>query len=262
VASRRNYMSTLNETYQQAQIHSTWSSIYRSAQLSEFNDAVIRGLLPLLSLTPNSRVLDAGCGTGAHTERFVKRGFICTGVDISDHAISAASARIPDARFLSAPLENLPLSSDSFDCVHCRGVLMHIPEWNAAVAELCRVLKRNGKIVILDGNKNALETWLVRAARLIRRSNSRLVKTDSGLEFWSQHQGKPFLVRYFSVRQLVEALKAHGIRIERIMAFELFDVGRFPAALRPILSQINQLWFKARMPAAWSHGVAIMGSKI
>ena len=255
-------MSTLNETYQQAHIHSTWSSIYRSAQLSEFNDAVIAGLLPLLSLTPNSRVLDAGCGTGVHTERFVRRGFKCTGVDISDHAISAASARIPHAQFLSAPLENLPLSSNSFDCVHCRGVLMHIPEWNAAVAELCRVLKKNGKLVILDGNKNALETWLVRAIRLVRRSNSRLIKTDAGLEFWSQHQGKPFLVRYFSVSELVEAVKTHGIRIERIISFELFDIGRFPAALRPLVSRVNQIWFQARMPAAFSHGVAIIGTKM
>ncbi len=139
---------------------------------------------------------------------------------------------------------------------------MHIPEWNAAVAELCRVLKTNGKIVILDGNKNALETWLVRAIRLVRRSNSRLVKTDAGLEFWSQQLGKPFLVRYFSVSQLVEALKAHGIRIERIMAFELFDVGRFPAALRPLVNRVNQIWFQARMPAACSHGVAIIGTKM
>jgi len=252
----------LNETYQQVHIHSAWSSTYRTTQLSEFNDTVMADLLSLLSLKPGSRVLDAGCGTGAHTERFVAHGFTCTGVDISDHAISLASAGVPDATFLSAPLEDLPFPPESFDCVHSRGVLMHIPNWRTAVGELCRVLKKNGKIVILDGNKNALETWLIRAARLVRRSNSKLVKTDAGLEFWSHQQDKPFLVRYFSVNQLVGLLKGHGIAIDRIIAFELFDLGRFPAALRPILSQINQLWFKARRPAALSHGVAIIGSKI
>ena len=219
-------------------------------------------LLSVLSLKPGSTVLDAGCGTGAHTARFAERGFSCTGVDISDHAICMASAKVPDAKFLSAPLEALPFSSESFDCVHSRGVLMHIPDWQAAVAELCRVLKKNGKIAILDGNKNALETWLIRAVRLLRRGNSKLVKSDGGLEFWSDQKGKPFLVRYFSIRQLVDALKANGIAIDRIMAFELFDIGRFPAAVRPIAGRLNQLWFKARMPAAFSHGVAIIGSKI
>ena len=252
----------LNETYQQEHIHSAWSSTYRTTQLSEFNDTVMADLLSLLSLKPGSRVLDAGCGTGAHTQRFAAHGFTCTGVDISDHAISLASTKVPDAKFLSAPLEDLPFPPESFDCVHSRGVLMHIPDWRTAVGELCRVLKKNGKIVILDGNKNALETWLIRAARLVRRSNSKLVKTDAGLEFWSEQKGKPFLVRYFSLSQLVDALKANGIAVRRIMAFELFDIGRFPAALRPIADRLNQLWFKARMPAVFSHGVAIIGSKI
>jgi len=252
---------TLHETYQQVHIHSGWSSIYRSTQLSEFNDTVMTELVSVLSLKPGSTVLDAGCGTGAHTARFAARGFSCTGVDISEHAISMASAKVPDAQFLSAPLEDLPFSSESFDCVHSRGVLMHIPDWRAAVAELCRVLKENGKIVILDGNKNAIETWLIRVVRLLRRGKSKLVKSDGGLEFWSEQKGKPFVVRYFSTSDLVDALKAHGIAIHRIIAFELFDIGRFPMALRPLISRLNQLWFKARMPAVFSHGVAIIGSK-
>jgi ubiquinone/menaquinone biosynthesis C-methylase UbiE len=255
-------MPLLNETYEQAHIHSTWTSIYRSPQVSEFNDAVMARLLSTLSLAPKGRVLDAGCGTGVHTERFVNRGFVCTGVDISDHAISVASARLPDVDFLSAPLEDLPFLSESFDCVHCRGVLMHIPEWRAAVRELCRVLKRNGRIAILDGNRSALETWLVRAIRLIRGGSSKLVKTDAGLEFWSQQQGTPFLVRYFSVHYLADALKAHGIKIDQVMAFELFDVGRFPVAFRSMANRLNYLWFKRRMPAILSHGVAIVGTKL
>lgn len=218
-------------------------------------------LLSLLSLKPGSRVLDAGCGTGAHTERFAARGFACTGVDISDHAISVASAKVPDAKFLSAPLEDLPFSPEAFDCVHSRGVLMHIPDWRAAVGELCRVLKKNGRIAILDGNKNAIETWLIRAVRLLRRGNSKLAKTDAGLEFWSQHGGKPLLVRYFSLSELFGALKSHGIAIDDVIAFELFDIGRFPAALRSTVSRLNKLWLKTRMPATLSHGVAIIGSK-
>lgn len=254
-------MPSLNETYQQVQIHSKWSSVYRSSQLSEFNDTVIDELLGLLSLESGSSVLDAGCGTGAHTERFVKRGFTCTGVDISDHAISVASAKVPATRFLSAPLEDLPFSSESFECVHCRGVLMHIPDWTAAISELCRVLKRNGKVVILDGNRNALETWLIRGIRLIRRGSSRVVKTDAGLEFWSHQEGKPFLVRYFSIDQLARTLRAHGIVINHIVAFELFDVGRFPPVFRPVVNRLNCRWFKGHMPASLSHGVAIIGTK-
>lgn len=260
-SAKKIIVSPLNETYQQKKIHATWTSVYRSAQSTDFNDAVMEELLPVLSLKPGSRVLDAGCGTGAHTARFVQHGFACTGIDISDHVISIASAMVPGARFLSAPLENVPLPANCFDCVHCRGVLMHIPEWQTALAELCRVLKTGGKIVILDGNKNALETWLVRAIRLFRHSSSKLVKTTAGLEFWSENEGKPFLVRYFSVDQLAKALEVHGIAIDRILPFELFDIARFPAALRPALNRLNHLWLTAHMAPQFSHGVAIVGTK-
>ena len=43
--------------------------------------------------------------------------------------------------FQQGSLEALPFGDRRFDLVHCRGVLMHIPDWQAALRELCRVIK-------------------------------------------------------------------------------------------------------------------------
>lgn len=91
-------------------------------------------------------LLDAGCGTGITLEHLQRFGTVL-GVDNELVALNFCRSR--DARKLTcAPLEALPYRDDSFDVVTCLDVIEHIEDDRQAVAELARVLRPGGLLVL------------------------------------------------------------------------------------------------------------------
>jgi ubiquinone/menaquinone biosynthesis C-methylase UbiE len=259
----------LKQTYEIKEIHESWEDVYRSNPFQDrLNEALLRRFLKLLRPPPGAQLLDAGCGVGYHTLAFARHGLRCTGVDISAGILEEAGRNAARAglngrvAFRNQPLERLDFPSGTFDVVHCRGVLMHIPEWEKALAELCRVLKPGGKIVLLEANTAALEARLVRLLRRLRKARSRVVATPGGLEFWSEKDGQPFVVRVADLTYLTGRLKRLGVRPLHRIATEFWDIYRFPAGVcRNAVIGFNRLWFALGLPAAWSMGNAVLGEK-
>jgi SAM-dependent methyltransferase len=106
--------------------------------------------LALLGEVAGLRVLDAGCGAGAHAAALVERGAAVTAVDASPAMVGLASQRLGiEAQVLQADLsEPLPFEAGSFDAVLCSLVLHYLPDWEPALRELRRVLVPDGRLVI------------------------------------------------------------------------------------------------------------------
>lgn len=259
----------LKGTYSQDELHNRWAAVYRGDPLQDtLNEAVAERILEDLDLPSGSRFLDAGCGTGEHTIRIAGHGYPCVGVDISENVLRRAAKKVAASglahrvSLVCHALEEIPFADASFDAVHCRGVLMHIPAWGRALANLCRVLKPGGRIVILENNHNSVEAALVMLVRRTQTRGSRLVRTDGGLEFWSEESGRPFLARIANVPALGRQLELHGVRVLKRMATEFWDVGRFPAGVaRRGVTRWNQFYFNWGLPAILSSGNAIIGEK-
>lgn len=259
----------LKETYAQDGVHDHWESVYRGNRTQNgLNDAMMDRILEQLGRTPGDLFLDAGCGTGEHAIRIAMRGYSCIGVDISENVLRRAARNVAangltsGVSFVCHALEELPFAKSTFDAVHCRGVLMHIPEWEKALANLCRVLKPGGRIVILENNHRSVEAALVSLVRRAQTRSSRVVKTEGGVEFWSEESGQPFVARVANIRVLGGRLEALGVRVLKRMATEFWDVGRFPAGIaRRGVVRWNQLYFSLRLPSVFSSGNAIFGEK-
>lgn len=100
-------------------------------------------------------VLDLGCGDGALAR--VRDRLIATpkwvGVDLRPEAVEAASARFPDARFMTASADELPLDDASIDVVVARVLFSSLPSARleeGVAAEVHRVLRPDGWLVWLD----------------------------------------------------------------------------------------------------------------
>lgn len=107
-----------------------------------------RSLLPEVS---GMDVLDAGCGIGHYTERFLDDGASVVGVDLSDEALEIARDRCGDrATFyrqdLTEPFDFA--SDDSFDLVFSNLVLDHVEDWEPVLEEFSRVLTPGGVAVV------------------------------------------------------------------------------------------------------------------
>lgn len=95
------------------------------------------------------RVLNAGCGEGAYCPWLESRPGV-TRIDNIDLDIPAGYAALhPDPRhhLQSGSLTALPYADASFDAALCTEVLEHIPDHEAAVAELARVMKPGGTLI-------------------------------------------------------------------------------------------------------------------
>jgi SAM-dependent methyltransferase len=96
------------------------------------------------------RILDAGCGSGPLFAALRDRGAIVTGFDASPGMIAQARRRLgDDADLRVAELGGpLPFPDAAFDDVIASLVLHYLEDWGPALAELRRVLKPGGRLIV------------------------------------------------------------------------------------------------------------------
>ena len=134
--------------YDLAAGYELWSQTYDAPlRLFPIEEPVVRGLLATL---PPGRVLDAACGTGRHSLWLAARGNEVVGVDASPAMLAKARAKIPQAQFQQGDLTALPLPDASVDAALCALALVHLPDLRPAMAELARVVRPGGRVVISD----------------------------------------------------------------------------------------------------------------
>ena len=118
-------------------------------------------------------VLEIGCGSGPGTKLVLKyfspARIVAT--DLDPRQINLAKTRIKDTRveFEAADATNLRFEDGFFDTVFDYGAIHHIPapEWKKCLEEICRVLKRRGKVFIYDVSIESFDTFIGMTTRLI-----------------------------------------------------------------------------------------------
>jgi SAM-dependent methyltransferase len=131
-----------------AELLTSFIAAYPAQPATAFWRAVEIGMLVERGL-PEGIGLDLGCGDGILTDILLRRtgSRNLVGVD-ADPLETQAAARFPFYRRLHAcPADRIPESDASFDFVLSNSVLEHIPDLEAAVAEVARLLRRNGRFL-------------------------------------------------------------------------------------------------------------------
>jgi malonyl-CoA O-methyltransferase len=135
------------------------------------------------------RILDAGCGTGRRLRQL--RG---VGIDLTFAMLAHAREPLPLA---AADVRALPFSSETFDVVYCRLVLGHLYEPSRAYAELARVCRPNGWVIVTDFHADAA-----------RAGHRRTFKGADGHSHEVEHY-------VHTPQQHVVAAESAGLRVER-----------------------------------------------
>jgi ubiquinone/menaquinone biosynthesis C-methylase UbiE len=97
------------------------------------------------------RVLDVGCGKGRFARVLAERYPLASmvGFDLAE----AMLRHVPEGVSACAgSMTALPFPSGAFDCAYATESLEHAVDIEAAVSELCRVVRPGGRIVIIDKN--------------------------------------------------------------------------------------------------------------
>jgi len=135
------------------------------------DEAHIPGCLDRFDLT-GRRVLEIGLGQGAGSEQIIRRGGDWRGLDLTEESCGRVKARM-QVRGLSSrgvvcgSARQIPLHDDQFDYVFSHVVLHHIVEIGDTQAEIARVLKLGGRLVMMVYARHSLNYWL--AIAVLRR---------------------------------------------------------------------------------------------
>lgn len=112
-------------------------------------------------IQPSETVLDIACGTGEFERLLLGKHpqQAILGVDISSEMLSVAREKLKDYAALTlcqGSVTAIPAADESFDVVVCANAFHYFEPPLAALAEMRRVLKPNGRVVILDWCKDFL----------------------------------------------------------------------------------------------------------
>jgi len=92
-------------------------------------------------------LLDVGCGSGGSSVLAKERGASVHGIDVAEGLLSYAIQRVPKGLFQVADIENLPYEDNMFDVIFAANSLQYSEDRIAALQELKRVCKPNGRII-------------------------------------------------------------------------------------------------------------------
>lgn len=123
----------------------------RQLQAERHDELVARARRLLAPLGGDERALDVGCGTGALAYALAPLVGEVVGIDASEELLGAAREHAPPGcTFVVGDAEALPFPYGDFDLVGCLRVLHHVRRPELVVAEVARVTRPGGRILLAD----------------------------------------------------------------------------------------------------------------
>ena len=182
------------------------------------------------------QLLDVGCGTGWFSQCAVQRGAYVTSLDIGLSLLQQTRAKA-DTDLVAADACALPFRTGMFDVVVSSECIEHTLDPRLAAAEICRVTRPGGLVLITVPNR--LWRFSATVAALLK------LRPYEGYEHW------------VGWRELQHALRRAGVEVRRIRGFHLIPpvwrrtwpllrrLDGFGATLGPMMLNIAVLGRKA-----------------
>jgi SAM-dependent methyltransferase len=189
----------------------------------------------------HGRVLENGCGIGMYVEHLAEYCAAITGLEYDYERASEARQR--SERIVNAAGENLPFTENNFSLILSHEVLEHVQDDGQAVAEMMRVLRPGGRIVLFVPNRGyPFETHGVYWRGHYHFGNKPLIN-------WLPRRWRDSLaphVRIYTAQDLARLFQGLPVRVvQHTIIFGAYDnlIARFGAAgklLRAILQWAEQ----------------------
>ncbi|MFT3728998.1 MAG: class I SAM-dependent methyltransferase [Terricaulis sp.] len=172
-------------------------------------------MLPRALAAKAGNALDVGCGEGRFCRLLQQHGIATTGLDPTPALLAQARERDPAGAYVEASGEALPMPNASFDLVVSYLSLIDIPDFAAAIAEMSRVLKPGGRLLV--ANLNSFNTasgddgWVRDALGRLKH-----YPLDNYLEeraFWTAYRGIRIVNHHRPLSAYMRAFLACGLTL-------------------------------------------------
>lgn len=226
-----------------------------------------------LTIQPGYRILDIGCGPGRHAcEAFRFKDVVVVGADMNEDDLREAMERLTYHEMIGedgggvwaisvADITRLPFKDNSYDLVICSEVMEHIPDEDAAISELIRVLKPGRNLVV--SVPRYFPEWVCWALSDEYNSSSgghiRIYKKGriidmleaAGTRKWADHYAHSLHTPYWWLKCLVGPDREDSILVNLYHRFLIWDMMEHPwitrfmdKMLNPVMGKSMTLYFK------------------
>ena len=122
-------------------------------RLVELNRLTNGPFLEFLGIEPNTRTIDVGSGLGilAAEVAGVRPHVNVVGVELSGVQLERALRR-PGVTYIRGDAHALPVAGGTFDLAYARYLLEHVADPGAVLAEMRRVLRRGGRVAVMEND--------------------------------------------------------------------------------------------------------------
>jgi ubiquinone/menaquinone biosynthesis C-methylase UbiE len=227
---------------------------YRRPYSRMYHDWTIRKMLSNIDLKRHDRmkILDNGCGIG-HLRKILPEKMNYVGLDISQGMLQVARKR--SMNVVVGDSQNLCLTDDCLDLIVARSLLHHLPDPEAAIIEMQRVLKRGGEVVFLDTNFsfiNNIPRWAVYKGTRFSREHKNLKSRD--------------ILQIVGGNFSIKGIEFFGYLAYPLLGFpDLVDFGRWLPLLQifaPALIKLDELISKVPIVRSLGWGIIIVASLV
>jgi 2-polyprenyl-3-methyl-5-hydroxy-6-metoxy-1,4-benzoquinol methylase len=200
--------------------------LYRRTVLRDHLTFIVKVAANVRSSPRPLRILDVGCGSGTLLGLLKKHGFDVLGLDYSREAAAIASIE-NNVEVVVGSLEEAHFEDASFDLVTLFHVMEHVTNPRQVLAEVRRILKPNGRLVIQVPN---IESWQFKL----------LGEKWYGLDI-------PRHVIDYSNKSMHQLLNHAGFSVHRVRHFNLRDNAQaLASSLFPSLDPVSRTVRKGR----------------
>lgn len=188
-------------------------------------------------ISPDAEVLDIGCGEGYISIKLAERCKKVVGFDINTEDLKLAEDKKSRSKykdkisFIPGDILKLPFPDESFDLVCLLDVLPHIKQDREALAEIGRVVRPSGRVVLTT-------PWQYPCAAALFKGQALIRKIIPGMFYSDYHQPgiKWLLINSDRVKEL-------------ITAYHLYDVQKLAEIMPPGLKMSRHGYFLKKYAA-------------
>ncbi len=204
------------------------------------------------SLAKGLRVLDAGCGNGYVLAQYARFGADVSGVDLTQTALDLSRKRFAlaglNGDFRLTDGNRLSFKDATFDIACSMGVLHHIADPRPMIAEMRRVVKPGGCIILMLYHR---ASWKYHVVLRVKRLLDPRYRGKSQAEALNMNDGVycPLALVYTraQARDLLKNFLDHRFELNQLSWKQLLLVPGIDRLLRPILPPANRNIFARTM---------------